>query len=119
MAYKERLGRRQAVRHRVLIPACAGSNPAAPAKLIDFGSGADLNEIGQDENRKGSTKLRSGFERRAQRDGPAGAEGRRPEVILPPQPVRRTQAAWFNFSGIRGYYSVVERHADFCGKFKS
>jgi hypothetical protein len=27
------LGRSQAVRHRILIPACEGSNPSAPASL--------------------------------------------------------------------------------------
>lgn len=29
------LGRRQVVRHRVLVPAFAGSNPAGPAKLYN------------------------------------------------------------------------------------
>ncbi len=36
MVTKELLGCRQAVRHGVLIPACAGSNPATPAKLREL-----------------------------------------------------------------------------------
>src|SRR3546814_12189509 len=35
------LGRSQAVRHRFLVPACAGSNPAAPASITNPGLGME------------------------------------------------------------------------------
>ena len=47
----EKLGRSQAVRQRVLIPSCAGSNPAAPAIFVLTLN----NQVGvgrQDENRR-------------------------------------------------------------------
>ena len=74
------MGRRQAVRHWVLISAYAGSNPAAPANVEQ---GCVITGLKQSVGvaqaagfePKGSTNLRSGFERRSR---PRRGEGRMP-----------------------------------------
>ena len=74
------MGRRQAVRHWVLISAYAGSNPAAPAKVEQ---GCVITGLKQSVEviraagfeAKGSTNPRSGFERRSR---PRRGEGRKP-----------------------------------------
>ena len=66
---KELLGRRQAVRPGVLIPVCAGSNPAAPAIFEARRASAGR----QDENLKVRHVSRSERERES---GPEGVRAR-------------------------------------------
>ena len=86
------MGRRQAVRHGILIPAYPGSNPGAPAKSKWAALRAEIyakrTARRQDENRK--VRL----ERAARENGgagPAGVSTRRMRIILAPQPNRWTE----------------------------
>ena len=66
------MGRRQAVRHQVLILACVGSNPAGPAILSKYTQhDIDIELSRLETNQHGSTKLQEAI-LDIRKDGPKG-----------------------------------------------